>query len=106
MVSLLGGGGAEHLCVVHTARGAPDAAPDTALAIPPLLFPPFSVAPPLLTSAVSAQWGCELSPVAAILGGMAGQEVVKALTHKDEPIHNFFVFNGEELQGVIVTLPV
>ncbi len=54
---------------------------------------------------INSQWGCDFSPVAAILGGMLGQELVKVISKKDEPIHNFFVFNGADSQGVIVAMP-
>ena len=54
---------------------------------------------------MQSQWGFELSPVAAILGGIIGQELVKAISKKDEPVFNFFVFNGEECQGAITTMP-
>ncbi len=60
----------------------------------------------LCCSAIDSQWGFELSPVAAILGGIMGQELVKAISKKDEPIFNFFVFNGEDCQGLIVTMPL
>jgi ubiquitin-like 1-activating enzyme E1 A len=55
-------------------------------------------------SASCQQWGCEVSPVAAILGGIMGQEVVKAISKRDEPICNFFVFNGDDCAGTIAAL--
>jgi len=36
----------------------------------------------------------EMSPSAAVLGGVLAQEVIKAVSHKDVPIRNFFFFNG------------
>ena len=36
----------------------------------------------------------ELSPCAAVVGGVLAQEIIKAVSHKDEPIRNYFFFNG------------
>jgi len=36
----------------------------------------------------------EVSPVCAVLGGMLGNEVIKALTGKGEPANNIMLFNG------------
>lgn len=36
----------------------------------------------------------ELSPAAAVLGGVLAQEIIKAVSHKDVPIRNYFFFNG------------
>ena len=36
----------------------------------------------------------EVSPVCAVLGGMLGNEVIKALTGKGEPANNVMLFNG------------
>ena len=36
----------------------------------------------------------ELSPVCAILGGMIGQEVVKAISGVDKPVNNFFFYDA------------
>jgi ubiquitin-like 1-activating enzyme E1 A len=41
----------------------------------------------------------DLVPVCAILAGIMGQEVVKAISQKDEPICNYFCFDGAE--GVV-----
>lgn len=35
----------------------------------------------------------ELGPVCAITGGQLAQEVVKAVSKKDDPLVNFVVFN-------------
>lgn len=37
----------------------------------------------------------QLSPICAISGGVLAQEIVKAISHRDEPIVNFFVYNPE-----------
>jgi ubiquitin-like 1-activating enzyme E1 A len=48
--------------------------------------------------------GLEVSPVAGIMGGMIGQEVVKAVSQKDDPIFNFFLFDGSTCQGTVNTI--
>jgi ubiquitin-like 1-activating enzyme E1 A len=47
----------------------------------------------------------ELAPVCAILGGMIGQEVVKAVSGTDEPINNFFFWDGQLGSGVQKCIP-
>merc|ERR1712179_216498 len=46
----------------------------------------------------------ELSPVAAIVGGILGQEVIKAISNKDAPHNNFFFYNPVESCGVVETI--
>lgn len=36
----------------------------------------------------------ELVPICAIVAGIMGQEVIKAISQKDEPICNYFCFDG------------
>lgn len=36
----------------------------------------------------------DLVPVCAILAGIVGQEIIKAVSQKDEPICNYFCFDG------------
>lgn len=43
----------------------------------------------------------ELSPVCAVVGGVLGQEVVKALSHRDPPHRNFFFFDARKGSGVV-----
>ncbi|XP_060561529.1 SUMO-activating enzyme subunit 1-like [Ruditapes philippinarum] len=43
----------------------------------------------------------ELSPVCAIVGGVLGQEIIKAVSHKDAPHNNFFFYNGVEGSGLV-----
>lgn len=42
-----------------------------------------------------------LSPVCAVLGGVAGQDMIRALSNKDIPINNTFSFNGISMNGVV-----
>jgi len=46
----------------------------------------------------------ELSPVAAIVGGVLAQEVIKAISNRDAPHNNFFFYNPLESCGVVETI--
>ena len=48
----------------------------------------------LLTS-----YNIEIVPVAAVIGGMIGQEIVKLISNKDEPITNYFIYDAMNGQG-------
>jgi ubiquitin-like 1-activating enzyme E1 A len=43
----------------------------------------------------------ELPPVCAILGGIVGQELIKAMSGKGEPLKNFFFFDAADGKGII-----
>ncbi|KAK3600913.1 hypothetical protein CHS0354_013293 [Potamilus streckersoni] len=43
----------------------------------------------------------ELSPVCAIVGGVLGQEIIKAVSQKDPPHKNFFFFDGIDGSGLV-----
>ena len=43
----------------------------------------------------------ELSPVAAIVGGVLAQEIIKTISNKDAPHKNFFFFNPLESAGIV-----
>ncbi|XP_059661666.1 SUMO-activating enzyme subunit 1B-1-like [Cornus florida] len=43
----------------------------------------------------------EFPPVCAIVGGILGQEVIKAISGKGDPIKNFFFFDAMDGKGVI-----
>ncbi|KAK2140135.1 hypothetical protein LSH36_1471g00014 [Paralvinella palmiformis] len=43
----------------------------------------------------------ELSPVCAITGGVLGQEIIKAVSKRDEPHNNFFFYDGVEGSGLV-----
>lgn len=47
-----------------------------------------------------------LSPVSAIMGGMAGQDIIRALSGKDIPICNTFSFDGIEMSGAVERLGI
>lgn len=48
--------------------------------------------------------GVEIPPVSGVVGGIIGREVVKALTGKDEPLHNLFFFDAVRSAGVVESL--
>ena len=45
--------------------------------------------------------GCELAAVAAIVGGVLAGEVIKAVSGKDAPLRNIFLFDGHDSNGVV-----
>ncbi|KAK4800466.1 hypothetical protein SAY86_020953 [Trapa natans] len=59
----------------------------------------YQVPDDLLERLVSGQG--EFPPVCAILGGILGQEVIKAVSSKGEPLKNFFFFDVFNGKGVI-----
>ncbi|GFT63246.1 SUMO-activating enzyme subunit 1 [Nephila pilipes] len=53
--------------------------------------------------------GCvfgELSPVCAVIGGVLANEIIKGISHKGDPIHNFLLFDGETCTGAVETIIV
>ncbi|ODQ52432.1 hypothetical protein SAICODRAFT_19626 [Saitoella complicata NRRL Y-17804] len=54
----------------------------------------------LITESFVESWvsgfGTELSPVAAVVGGVLAQDVLNVLSGREEPIRNLFVFDGEQ----------
>eukprot|EP00245_Coleochaete_scutata_P007254 TRINITY_DN22402_c0_g1_i1.p1 TRINITY_DN22402_c0_g1~~TRINITY_DN22402_c0_g1_i1.p1 ORF type:complete len:334 (+),score=46.88 TRINITY_DN22402_c0_g1_i1:25-1026(+) len=46
----------------------------------------------------------ELPPVSAIVGGILGQELIKCVSEKGEPINNFFAFDAVAGKGCIETI--
>ncbi|XP_047269908.1 SUMO-activating enzyme subunit 1B-1 isoform X2 [Capsicum annuum] len=43
----------------------------------------------------------EFPPVCAIIGGVLGQEVIKAISGKGDPLKNFFLFDAMDGKGII-----
>lgn len=43
----------------------------------------------------------EFPPVCAVIGGILGQEVIKAISGKGDPVKNFFFFDAADGKGVI-----
>ncbi|XP_071962038.1 SUMO-activating enzyme subunit 1-like [Antedon mediterranea] len=49
----------------------------------------------------SGHCAAELSPICAIVGGVMGQEIIKAVSCRDVPHNNFFFFNGLNSTGIV-----
>jgi len=43
-------------------------------------------------------------PVAAVIGGILGQEAIKAIGLKEPPIDNWFLFNGDQMRGSCIKI--
>ncbi|EPS27301.1 hypothetical protein PDE_02244 [Penicillium oxalicum 114-2] len=48
--------------------------------------------------------GCELSPVAAFVGGALAQDVINVLSAREHPLQNMLLFDGDKLAGPIYPL--
>ncbi|KAI9851413.1 MAG: hypothetical protein M1838_003764 [Thelocarpon superellum] len=48
--------------------------------------------------------GSEIAPVTAILGGQLAQDVINVLGHREQPIQNLLLFDGEETKGPIYAM--
>lgn len=46
----------------------------------------------------------DVPPIGAIVGGILGQEAIKAIGLKEEPIENWFLFNGINMTGNTIKL--
>jgi len=46
----------------------------------------------------------DVPPIGAIVGGILGQEAIKAIGLKEEPIQNWFLFNGIQMSGNTIRL--
>ncbi|KAK7458938.1 hypothetical protein BaRGS_00039069 [Batillaria attramentaria] len=46
----------------------------------------------------------QLSPVCAVVGGILGQEIIKAVSQKDAPHNNFFFYNGTDDGGFVTSI--
>lgn len=46
----------------------------------------------------------EISPIASIVGAVVGQDIIRAVSEKETPVKNFFVFNGMDCNGVIESI--
>lgn len=45
----------------------------------------------------------QISPTAAIVGGVLAQEIIKTVSQKDAPLNNFFIFDPETCRGYVET---
>lgn len=57
-----------------------------------------------LVAEVGRSCSVSLAPVAAIVGGVWGREVVKTVSGRDEPLNNFFFFNTGTSAGSVETV--
>ena len=48
--------------------------------------------------------GSEIAPVTAFLGGQLAQDAINVLGHREQPIQNFLLFDGEEFKGPVYAL--
>lgn len=48
--------------------------------------------------------GAEIHPVAAFIGGVASQEVIKLVTKQFVPLNGTFIFNGIDLKSQVLAL--
>lgn len=58
----------------------------------------------VLVAEVGRSCSFSLAPVAAIVGGMWGREVVKVVSGRDKPLNNFFFFNAGTSAGSVETV--
>ncbi|XP_003968748.1 SUMO-activating enzyme subunit 1 [Takifugu rubripes] len=65
------------------------------------VFGALEVSTDLLQEEFASYCFSEMSPVCAVVGGVLGQEVVKALSQRDPPHRNFFFFDGRTGNGVV-----
>ncbi|XP_051171243.1 SUMO-activating enzyme subunit 1 [Leptopilina boulardi] len=57
-----------------------------------------------LKSLLEGNLYAQISPVCAILGGVMGQEIIKAVSQKESPHDNLFLFNPDTMCGKILNL--
>lgn len=48
--------------------------------------------------------GAEISPVAAVLGGVVAQQILNAISRKQQPLQNLLVFDGVASTGPVYTV--
>ncbi len=48
--------------------------------------------------------GSELAPVTAFLGGQLAQDVINVLGHREQPIQNLLLFDGDDSKGPVYAL--
>ncbi|KAF2026084.1 hypothetical protein EK21DRAFT_74964 [Setomelanomma holmii] len=68
-----------------------------------LMLPPDTLKAEHLRSFIQ-NLGSELAPVTAFLGGQLAQDVINVLGHREQPIQNLMLFDGEESAGPVYAL--
>ena len=98
----------QYLSVSGPAQQHPPCIWASSAALSPVSGPAQQHSPPYLTGGAvcTAHSRClgELSPVCAVVGGVLAQEVIKAVSQKDKPLNNFFLFDGYSSEGVVETI--
>uniref|UniRef100_A0A1B0C9L3 SUMO-activating enzyme subunit 1 n=1 Tax=Lutzomyia longipalpis TaxID=7200 RepID=A0A1B0C9L3_LUTLO len=64
------------------------------------------LAPGIIPDSAFTHVFSQISPVAAIVGGVVGQEVIKSVSQKEAPHHNLFFFDPERGDGYIETIGI
>lgn len=59
------------------------------------------IAPELVSNEAFDHVFAQISPAAAVVGGEIAQEIIKTVSQKEAPIHNFFIFDPERCSGYI-----
>ena len=57
-----------------------------------------------VTEEVASNCRIEVPPVGAIIGGVLGQEAIKAIGLKEAPIENWFLFDGNQMAGNVIRI--
>ncbi|XP_063793713.1 SUMO-activating enzyme subunit 1 isoform X2 [Pseudophryne corroboree] len=65
------------------------------------LLDSLGVNPDMLAEDFASYCFSEMAPVCAVVGGVLGQEIVKALSQRDTPHNNFFFFDGIKSSGIV-----
>ena len=47
----------------------------------------------------------EVSAVCSIVGGMAADQLIKAVTGREKPLRNLFVYDGRDGMGAVYDIP-
>lgn len=64
----------------------------------------FSVSKDLIPEELTSRCYSELSPVCAVVGGVLAQEIIKAMSGKDRPYSNCFLYDGVCSSGIVESL--
>ncbi|KAK9246370.1 hypothetical protein V1506DRAFT_535356 [Lipomyces tetrasporus] len=65
---------------------------------------PVGIISPEFTASFARNIGTELSPIAAILGGVLAQDMLNYLGRREQPIQNFVIFDGDSSVAPIYSL--
>jgi ubiquitin-like 1-activating enzyme E1 A len=65
---------------------------------------PVGIVSPGFTASFARNIGTELSPIAAILGGVLAQDILNYLGQREQPIQNWVIFDGDNSAAPIYSL--